>query len=392
MKKKNLCLALGVFMLMTVLFSGCSNPASSATSSSPASEVVKVGFMGPLTGDSSVYGESSLNAVNMYFEKVNKNGGLLGKQVQIVSYDTKGDSTEAVNVVKRLTGQDKVIGIIGPNGSGQAIPISSVLEEMKIPDISEIATNPKVTVLDGKIKPFNFRACFIDPYQGSVAAGFAVDVLKSKKAAILYDIGDDYSTGLTQFFEETYKAKGGEIVAKEAWKTGEVDFRAQLTKIKATQPDVIFMPYLFKEVSLSARQARELGITATFLGSDTWPSEQLLTMGGDAIENSYFVNHLDMEDPSVKSFVDEYKAKFGKAPEITGFLATDASAMLEDAVKRANSFDGVKIKDALETTNISGITGNIKIGKDTHNPEGKEAAIIKITGGKFVFQQKYTPQ
>jgi branched-chain amino acid transport system substrate-binding protein len=348
--------------------------------------------MGPLTGDASVYGQSTLNASKMYFDKVNKNGGLLGKQIEIISYDTKGDSTEAVNVVKRLTGQDKVCAIIGPNGSGQAIPIASVLTEMKVPEISEIATNPKVTVVDGKVNPFSFRACFIDPYQGSVAAGFAIDVLKAKKAAILYDVGDDYSVGLTQFFEETYKAMGGEIVAKEAWKTGDVDFRPQLTKIKATEPDVLFMPYLFKEVALSAKQARELGITATFLGSDTWPSEQLLTMGGDAIENSYLVNHMDMADPNVQDFVKEYKGIYAKDPEITGFLATDACAMLEDAIKRANSIDGTAIRDALETTDIVGISGRIKIGKNTHNPENKDAAIIKITGGQYVFQQKYSPK
>jgi len=325
----------------------------------------------------------------MVIDDLNKNGGLLGTQVQLVPYDTRGDGTEAVNAVKRLTGQDKVIGIIGPNASGQAIPISSVLEEMKVPDIATVATNPKVTIVDGKVKPYNFRVCFIDPYQGAAAAGYAFDVLKAKNAAILYDVADDYSQGLTQFFEKTFTEKGGKIVAKEAFKTGDVDFRAPLTKIKESNPDVIFMPYFFKEVALSSKQARELGIKATLMGGDGWPSEQLISMAKDAVEGSYFVNHLDFNDPEVAGFRTKYKTAFGKDVELNGFLAYDATNMLIDAVKRANSFDPIKITAALETTNMTGITGKIVIGKDTHNPENKDAAIIKIVNGEYIFQQKY---
>ncbi|WDU84529.1 ABC transporter substrate-binding protein [Caloramator sp. Dgby_cultured_2] len=345
--------------------------------------------MGPLSGDQAVWGQCESNAVKMFFEELNNNGGLLGKKVEVVAYDTRGDGTEAVNAVRRLTSQDKVIAIIGPNSSGQAIPISSILEEMKVPDIATVATNPKVTVVDGKVKPFNFRICFIDPYQGAVAAGYAIDVLGFKKAAILYDIGDDYSQGLTQYFEETFTKKGGQIVAKEGFKTGDVDFRPQLTKIKAANPDVIFMSYYYKEVALSAKQARELGITATLMGGDGWPSEQLMTMAGDAVEGSYIINHLDFDDPEVQPFRNKYKEKFGKDSEINGYLATDACTLLVEAIKKANSFEGEKIKEALEGIEIKGITGNIKIGKDTHNPENKEAAIIKIENGKYKFVEKY---
>ncbi|MCX7903071.1 MAG: ABC transporter substrate-binding protein [Caloramator sp.] len=370
-----------VFVLIASLFSGCAKK--------EAGDVVKVGWIGPLTGDQAVWGQCESNAVKMFFEELNNSGGLLGKKVEVVAYDTRGDGTEAVNAVRRLTSQDKVIAIIGPNSSGQAIPISSVLEEMKVPDIATVATNPKVTVVDGKVKPFNFRICFIDPYQGAVAAGYAIDVLGFKKAAILYDIGDDYSQGLTQYFEEVFTKKGGQIVAKEGFKTGDVDFRPQLTKIKAANPDVIFMPYYYKEVALSAKQARELGITATLMGGDGWPSEQLMTMAGDAVEGSYIINHLDFDDPEVQPFRNKYKQKFGKDSEINGYLATDACTLLVEAIKKANSFEGEKIKEALEGIEIKGITGNIKIGKDTHNPENKEAAIIKIENGKYKFVEKY---
>lgn len=388
MKKKTLALLMiGILTLSIGLTSCGKKDESTAIVSTP--EKVKVGWIGSLTGDQAVWGQCESSTVKMVIDDLNKNGGLLGKQVELVTYDTRGDATEAVNAVKRLTGQDKVIGIIGPNASGQAIPISSVLDEMKVPDIATVATNPKVTIVDGKVKPYNFRVCFIDPYQGAAAAGYAADILKAKKAAILYDVSDDYSQGLTEFFEKTFTEKGGEIVNKEAFKTGDVDFRAQLTKIKATNPDVIFMPYFFKEVALSTKQARELGINATFMGGDGWPSEQLISMAKDAVEGSFFVNHLDFNDPEVASFKEKYKATFGRDVELNGFLAYDATNMLIDAVKRADSFDTVKITAALETTNIKGITGKIVIGKDTHNPENKDAAIIKIVNGEYIFQQKY---
>jgi branched-chain amino acid transport system substrate-binding protein len=383
MKKKTLAILMVGMLILSFGLTGCSKKDEGT---------VKVGWIGSLTGDQAVWGQCESNTVKMVFDDLNKNGGLLGKQVEVVAYDTRGDGTEAVNAVKRLTGQDKVIAIIGPNASGQAIPISSVLEEMKVPDIATVATNPKVTVLDGKVKPYNFRVCFIDPYQGAVAAGYAADVLKAKTAAVLYDVGDDYSQGLTQYFKETFEKKGGKIVSSEGFKSGDVDFRPQLTKIKATNPDIIFMPYFFKEVALSSKQARGLGITATLMGGDGWPSEQLISMAKDAVEGSFFVNHLDFNDPEVQAFKTKYKDTYKKAVELNGFLAYDASNMLIDAVKRANSVDPVKIKDALETTNIKGITGKIIIGKDTHNPENKDAAIIKIVNGEYIFQQKYAVQ
>lgn len=399
MKKKFISVLLALTVAISLILSGCtqSSPGEDKLKEEdkPKEEVVKIGWIGSLTGDQAVWGQCESNTVKMMFEDVNNSGGLLGKKFEVISYDTRGDGQEAVNVVKRLTGQDKVIAIIGPNTSGSAIPISSVLEEMKVPDIATVATNPKVTVVDGKVKPFNFRVCFIDPYQGAVAAGFAADVLKAKTAAVLYDVADDYSQGLTQYFVETFEKKGGKIVAKEGFKFGDADFRPQLTKIKAADPEILFMPYFFKEVALSAKQARELGIKATLMGGDGWPSEQLLSMAQDAVEGSYFVNHLDFDDPDVQDFKKKYKDKYGKDVELNGYLAHDASLMLIDAIKRANSVDPVAIRDALETTNIKGITGKIAIGKDTHNPENKEAAIIKLdkstaTGYKFV--QKYSPQ
>lgn len=390
-----LFLLVSTLLILALLVTGCSpqqsEPADAPEEGEAAAEVINIGWIGSLTGDQAVWGNCEKNTVEMMFEEINENGGILGKQIRVIPYDTRGDAMEAVNAVRRLTSQDKVAAVIGPNASGQAIAISSVLEDMEVPGIATVATNPKVTVDDnGDVKPFNFRVCFIDPYQGAVAAGYAVDVLGFSKAAILYDVADDYSQGLTEFFEKTFVGKGGEIVAKEGFKFGDVDFRPQLSKIKEADPEVLFMPYFFKEVALSANQARELGIDAVLMGGDGWPSEVLLEMAEEAVEGSYFVNHLDFADPEVQDFKDAYTAKYNLPVELNGYLAYDAVKLLESAIIQAGSFDPVEIRDALKTANVKGITGQININPDTHNPEGKDAAIIKIIDGDYVFQQKYS--
>lgn len=398
MKKRAFFLLISTVLILSLLVTGCSpKPTEPAAIDEPTEdadvEVVNVGWIGSLTGDQAVWGNCEFNTVKMLFEEINENGGLLGKQINVIGYDTRGDAMEAVNAVRRLTSQDKVVALIGPNASGQAIAISSVLEEMKVPGIATVATNPKVTVDDnGQVKPFNFRVCFIDPYQGAVAAGYAKDVLGFTRAAILYDVADDYSQGLTEFFEMTFKEKGGEIVAKEGFKFGDVDFRPQLSKIKEENPEVLFMPYFFKEAALSANQARELGIDAVLMGGDGWPSEVLIEMAKEAIEGSYVVNHLDFADPDVQDFKATYTAKYNLPVELNGYLAYDAVRVLEQAIENAGSFDSVAIRDALKTVSVKGITGQINISADTHNPEGKDAAIIKIVDGDYIFQQKYSAE
>jgi len=378
---------ISILMIFALILSACG-----AKSGTPVGneDVIKIGWIGSLTGDQAVWGTCESNTVKMLIEETNAKGGILGKQVEGVYYDTKGDAAEAVNAVKRLISQDKVVAILGPNASGQALAISSVLDQYKVSDIATVATNPKVTVNDdGSVKPYNFRVCFIDPYQGAVAAGYAFDKLGYKNAAILYDVASDYSQGFTEFFEKTFTEKGGKIVAKEAFKEGDVDFRPQLSKIKESNPDVILMPYYYKEVALSANQARELGITATLMGGDGWPSDQLMTMAADAIEGSYIVNHLDFNDPEVKPLQDAYKAKFNTPLELNGYMVNDAFKLLEAAIKDANSADPVKITESLTKVSVKGVTGTIKISPDDHNPTGKEAAIVKIVNKNYVFQEKY---
>lgn len=378
---------ISVLLIFTLILSACSG---SGGTTSTTEDVIKIGWIGSLTGDQAVWGTCESNTIKMLIEQVNADGGILGKKLKGVYYDTKGDAAEAVNAVKRLISQDKVVAILGPNASGQALAISSVLEQYKVPDIATVATNPKVTVNDdGTVKPYNFRVCFIDPYQGAVAAGYAYDKLGYKNAAILYDVASDYSQGFTEFFEKTFTEKGGKIVTKEGFKEGDVDFRPQLSKIKESNPDVILMPYYYKEVALSSNQARELGITATLIGGDGWPSDQLMTMAADAIEGSYIVNHLDFNDPEAKPLQDAYKAKYDLPLELNGYMANDAFLLLEAAIKDANSTDPVKITESLTKVSVKGVTGTITISPDNHNPVGKEAAIVKIKSGNYVFQEKY---
>ncbi len=386
MKRKMLSI-ISTLMIFTLILSGC---VGNGSTSAEADDVIKIGWIGSLTGDQAVWGTCESNTVKMLVDEANANGGILGKRLEAVCYDTKGDASEAVNAVKRLIAQDKVVAIIGPNASGQALAISSVLEQYKVPDIATVATNPKVTVNDdGSVKPYNFRVCFIDPYQGAVAAGYAYDKLGYKNAAVLYDVASDYSQGFTQFFEETFTQKGGKIVAKEGFKEGDVDFRPQLSKIKETKPDVILMPYYYREVALSATQARELGINATLMGGDGWPSDQLMTMAGDAIEGSYVINHLDFNDPEVKPLQDEYKAKYNLPLELNGYMAHDAFRLLEAAIKNSNSFEPEKIAESLTKITVKGVTGNIQLSAEDHNPVGKEAAIVKIENKDYIFQEKY---
>jgi len=384
MSKKFLTL-ISVVLIFTMIVTACSSGTGT-----PKEETIKIGWIGSLTGDQAVWGTCESNTVKMLIEEVNESGGILGKKVEGIYYDTKGDAAEAVNATKRLASQDKVVAIIGPNASGQAIAISSVLEEYKVPDISTVGTNPKVTVNDdGSVKEFNFRVCFIDPYQGAVAAGYAYDRLGLRNAAVLYDVASDYSQGFTEFFEKTFIEKGGKIVAKEGFKEGDVEFKPQLSKIKDANPDMILMPYYYKEVALSANQARELGIDAVLIGGDGWPSEQLMTMAADAIEGSYIVNHLDFNDPEVKPLQEKYTAKYNLPMELNGYMAHDAFLLLKAAIEDAGVADPVKIAESLTKVTVQGVTGTIKLSPEDHNPIGKEAAIVRVENADYIFQEKY---
>jgi len=379
-------LVLSALVLMLVFgFTGCQQQAKEDT--------IKIGFFGALSGDQAVWGQADRDGLILTVEQINAAGGIMGKPVELVIYDDKGDQLEAVNVVKRLINEDKVSAIIGCNSSGRNIAVAPVAEEGKVPVVSTFATNPRVTVPEeGKLMQYTFRVCFIDPYSGDVTARFAWDDLGAKKAAVLYEISSDYSVGVRDFFTQAWTDLGGEIVADEAFKTGDVDFRAQLTTIKDANPDVIVMPFLYKEVALAAKQARDLGITATMLGGDGWPSTALLEMAADAVEGSYFINHADVDAPNVQEWREQYKERFGSDIEINSLMSHDAMMMIKAAIENANSSEPQAIRDALHNLKgVEGFSGTINIDPETHNPMGKAAVIIEIKDGKFQFFKQFEP-
>lgn len=382
--KKKIALLLSAVLVVTMLLAGCGG------GDAEEPEVIKLGWIGSLTGDQAPWGKCESQMLQLLVDKQNEDGGILGKQIELVKYDTRGDANEAVNAVKRLTSQDKVIAILGPNASAQALSIKAALNDAKVPDIATVATNPKITVNDdGSVNEYNFRVCFIDPYQGAVVGGYAAEKLNYKKAAILYDVASDYSQGFSQYFEETFTAMGGKVVAKEGFKAGDVDFRPQLSKIKAANPDVIIMPYYYKEVALSSKQARELGIKATLMGGDGWPSDDLFKMAGDALEGSYICNHFDPSDPDVKPVTELYQSKYNTAVEINAYLVNDAFLMFKAALEKAGTISGEAVAAALTQVEVDGVTGHIKLGEDTHDPVGKEAAMLTVKDKKMTFVEKY---
>lgn len=375
-----------VILVLAAALVGCS-------SSSRRLETIKIGWLGALTGDNADWGQSELNTIKMMLDDVDSKGGLVlgGKpyRLVLVSYDDHGDATAATDAAKKLTANDHVTAILGPMFSREAIPVSQVIKAAGTPCIATTATNPAVTVTDNQVNPFMFRACFIDPYQGQVAATYAYKRLGERTAAILMKVDDAYSLGLGEYFNENFRWLGGKVVASASFKGDDVDFGPELNTIKAANPDIIFAPVFDKDIALAAKQARRMGITAVMMGGDGWPSANLLPMAGQALEGCYYVNHLDFDDPAVKGYKDSYNKAFGKDPEMPGYLAHDAVLMLLDALKKSQSINGAQIAHALESCDIQGITGHIKIGATTHNPEGKEAAIIKIVGNQFVFQEKF---
>ena len=355
-------------------------------------QTIKIGHEVALTGPNATWGEAEARAVKMAAEKVNAQGGVLGRKLEIIAYDNRADRLEAVNVAKRLVEQDKVVAIIGPAQSGVANAIREVNNSAKVPVIATTATNPKVTVNDdGSVVPYTFRVCFIDPFQGTVAAQFAYRDLKAKTAAILYDVGDEYSQWLGKYFTDAFQKDGGKITTSEAFRSGELDFRAQLGKIKQSNPDVLYIPTMQKEAALSAKQARDLGIKATFMGGDGWGSPDLFDLAGRAIEGSYFVNITALEDPAIQDFIKEYRAKYKEDPVLPNpVLAYDAVLWLADAMKRAGTTDGEKLKGAMEQTkNLQVLTGKLTIDPKTHNPLNKPAVIQETKGGKFLYVKTF---
>ncbi len=363
-----------------------------------AEKTLKLGVIAELTGDMPAVGTSCKNAAELAVNEVNAAGGLqVGKEkmkVQLVVEDNAGKADQSAAAQKLIT-QDEVLAIVGPNASRYAIPASEIAESSETVLITPWSTNPKTT-LDANTnqpKKYVFRACFIDPFQGGVLAKFALEKLKAKKAAVLYDVASDYNKGIAEVFKTNYEKLGGKIVAFETYTTNDKDFSAQLTKIKDAKPDVIFLPNYYSEVPLQVQQAKRLGITTPFIGSDSWGSAELLKLGGADLNGYYFSTHYaaDNAAPVAKKFITDYEKAYGAKPDDVAALTYDAFGLLFNSIKRAGKADREAIRAALSTLpSYKGVTGDMKFQADSRDPI-KSAVILQIKDGQFTYFTNANP-
>lgn len=362
-----------------------------------AADPIKVGYLAALTGDFAAYGITEVNMAKMVVKDVNAKGGVLGRPIELVVYDTKTRNEDAVNAVRRMIESDKVVAIIGANSSGINIATAPIVDKGKTPQISTVGTNPLVTVDNkGKVRPYSFRICFTDPYQGALAAELAMTTLGKDKAAVLYNVGSDYAQGLREFFVKNYTALKGKIVADEGYRDTDVDFRAQLTKVKSSGANVLFLPGMGKDMALIIKQSKELGLDdLTIIGGDGY-GEFMNEIAGDAMKGTYWVNHTYLEDPIMAPIFARYKEVYKDDCKefVNGTMAYDAAYWLVDAIKRAGKAEGTAIAKALEST--QGLKLNhatLTIDPSDHNPLKKAGIILRVGDDlKAKFFRKVEPR
>jgi branched-chain amino acid transport system substrate-binding protein len=327
----------------------------------------------------------------MAVKEINDLGGIqFGDKkykVDLIIEDNAGKADQSASSAQKLITQKKVVAIVGPNASRYALPAAEIAESSKVVLITPWSTTPKTT-LDSKTgasKKYVFRSCFIDPFQGRVVARFTLENLKLKKAAVLYDVASEYNKGIAEIFKEAYEKNGGKIVAFETYTTNDKDFSSQLTKIKKAKPEVIFLPNYYSEVPLQIQQAKRLGISVPFIGSDSWGSEELLKLCGKDCDNYYFSTHYaaDAATPATKKFIESYKAKYNATPDDVAALTYDSFGLLLEALKTAGKNDRQAVRDALaKIPQYEGVTGSMQFKEGSGDPI-KSAVILKIKDGKF---------
>jgi len=380
------CLVLLVLLTSPALMLSCAQQQKNAETHS----TIQIGFFGDLTGPTFNFGMSAKNGVLMAADEINQAGGINGRQIDIVIEDDKGSPEEAAQATGKLIDRYKVIAIIGAGASGNSLASAPKAQAARVPLIAPSSTNPAVT----QVGDYIFRACFIDAFEGEVMAKFAVNTLEAKRAAIMLDFNSPYSRGLTDFFEFSFAKLGGEIVAKQSYSQGDPDYRGQLSAIKAANPDVIYIPGYYGDVAIIAKQARQLGLTVPLLGADGWDAPELWELGGDALNGSYISNHYSADDPSetIQHFVHDYRQRYGNlTPDAHAALAYDALRFLAEAIARAGTTEGPKLRDALaQTKNFAGVTGIISMDRDRNAV--KPAVILKLEDLKYIYQETIQPE
>jgi len=359
-----------------------------AHAAAPAGEPVKIGFFMSITGRDASFGEAALRGARLAIDDLNAAGGILGRPAQLVVEDNRSLPGESATAVKKLIGRDRVVALVGECASSRTLEAAPVAQAAGVPLVTPASTNPRVTAVGDCI----FRVCFADPFQGAVLATYAWKNLGLRRAALLVDASAPYSVGLADVFAKTFSALGGEIVATQKYSGGDKDFRAQLTAIRGTGADAIFLPGYYVEAGLAAKQARELGLKATLLGGDGFEAPQLLEIGGAALEGTVYSTHYSAESPDSASrrFVAAYTARHGAAPVGLAALTYDSVQLIADAARRAGSTDRAALKMALAgTRDFPGVTGRTTL--DENRDAQKDAAIIAVRGGRLVFVETVRP-
>jgi branched-chain amino acid transport system substrate-binding protein len=357
--------------------------------SGAAADTIKVGEYASLHGSEAAFGQSSHKGTVLAIEQVNAAGGVLGKKIDLISEDNLSKPGESATIVKKLITRDHVVAVLGEVASGRSLEAAPICQGDKIPMISPSSTNPKVTQTGDYI----FRVCYTDPFQGKLLAGFAQKTLKVKRVAILSDVAAPYSVGLAQYFREPFLAGGGQIVIEQKYSSHDKDFKAQLTAIKAANPDAIFVPGYYTEAGLIVLQARQLGITVPLFGGDGWEAPELIETAGNALEGTYYSTHYspEVQSPLVQDFVKKFQARWGgETPDAMAALGYDSAMVLVDAMKRAGTTESAKLRDAIAATkDLECVTGKTTLDAE-RNPT-KSAVIVTVKDGKFKYVETISP-
>ncbi|HLN99549.1 MAG TPA: ABC transporter substrate-binding protein [Pyrinomonadaceae bacterium] len=378
--------SLTILLALITIASSCTRQSDKVTDHA----TIAIGFFGDLTGPTFNFGLSAKNGVLMAADEINQAGGINGRQIDIVIEDDKGSPEEAALATGKLIDRYKVVAIIGAGASGNSLAAAPKAQSARVPLIAPSSTNPAVTQAGDYI----FRACFIDAFQGEVMAKFAINTLKARRAAILLDFNSPYSRGLTDFFELSFAKLGGEIAGKQTYSQGDADYRGQLSAIKAMNPDVVYIPGYYGDVAIIARQARQLGLTIPLLGADGWDAPELWELGGDALNGSYISNHYSADDPAepIQKFAHAYRQRYGNlTPDAHAALAYDALRFLAEAIRKAGTTEGPRLRAALaETKNFAGVTGIISMDRERNAV--KPAVVLKLEDARYIYQETIQPE
>lgn len=389
MPMKKTWMVLTTAILSLVLF-GCPPKTGETTTAAGGTEgEIVVGEYGSLTGGQATFGQSTHNGIMLAVDEINGGGGVNSRKFRIITEDDQSKSEEAATAVTKLISQNNVVAVLGEVASSSSLAAAPICQSNKVPMITPSSTNERVT----QVGDYIFRMCFIDPYQGEAMANYLAKQLEMKRAAILIDVKSDYSTGLAANFERVFLANGGQVVGKQSYAQGDSDFRSQLTTLKSTNPEVIFVPGYYNDIGQIAIQARDLGMKQPLAGGDGWESPKLIEIGGKALEGCFYSNHYHVDDPApaVREFVQKYQERFGAKPDSLAALGYDSARVLADAIRRAGTTDGPKLREAIAATkNFSGVTGVITLGPD-RNPIGKKLVILEIRNGTTILKDVVDP-